>query len=152
LVINSGVTAMGAISGDKTGVLVKSRDLRNIFFNLIKEAIIIANAQNFEIPDYAGKMNYYRLVKGSSLYHRIRKHLILMYFGFKYRKIKSSGLQSLERGEKTEVDSLNGYLLIKGKELGIELPLNEKLTKMIHEIEDGKRQITPENLKGVYRV
>lgn len=145
LVINSGVTTLGAISGQKIGALVTNKRMRNIFIQLVREAITVANRLNFEIPDFSGKINYYQLVKGKNVFHRLRRHFILQYVGIRYRKIKSSGLQSLERGEKTEVDSLNGYIINKGHELGIDLPINELLLKMVHEIERGEREISPKN-------
>ncbi len=51
----------------------------------------------------------------------------------------------LAEGGKTEVDSLNGYVVKKGKEKNIPTPINEFLVKAIHEIERGKRAIGMEN-------
>lgn len=146
LIINSCVTTIGAISGLKVGALITDRNMRNIFIQIIQEALIIATALKLEIPDYAGKLNYARLIRGHSVYHRIRKHLHIRLFGLRYRKVKSSGLQSLERNERTEIDYLNGYILTKGKELGIDLPVNYRLVELVHEIENKKRLIHPKNL------
>ncbi|MDA3930112.1 MAG: 2-dehydropantoate 2-reductase [Prolixibacteraceae bacterium] len=149
LVINSCVTSLGAISGLKLGALVLDKNMRNLFIKLVQEAISIANELKFEIPDFSGIINYYRLVKGTTLYHRIRRHGLIRIIGIKYRKVKSSALQSLERDEKTEIEFMNGYLINKGKELGIDLPVNEQLYKMVTEIEKGERKISQQNLKEV---
>lgn len=146
LIINSCVTTIGAISGLKVGAVITNRNMRNIFIQIIHEALLISEALKLKIPDYAGKINYSRLIRGHSLYHRVRKHLKIRLFGLKYRKVKSSGLQSLERNEKTEIDYLNGYIVSKGKEMGIDLPVNERLVQLIHEIEEKKRKISIENL------
>ena len=72
--------------------------------------------------------------------------------GIKYRRLKPSSLQSLERGRKTEVDNYNGYITRKGKELGVATAVNEQLTSMIEEIEEieqGKRPISSENFKEI---
>ena len=66
----------------------------------------------------------------------------------KYRELKSSSLQSLQRGRKTEVANYNGYIVAKGKELGVSTPVNAKLTAMVEEIEAGKRPITPDNFRS----
>jgi 2-dehydropantoate 2-reductase len=50
-------------------------------------------------------------------------------------------LQSLERGNKTEIDFLNGYIVQKGFEFGVQTPVNSKIVQMIKEIESGKRKI-----------
>lgn len=58
-------------------------------------------------------------------------------------------LQSLERGRRTEVDNYNGYIAARGRESGVSTPVNEQLTEMIHEIEQGKRMISPANFLQV---
>ncbi len=149
LVVNSCVTTLGAISGLSIGSLITNTNLRNIFLKVIEEAIEVANALKINIPEYSNQINYYNLISGNSLYNRIRKHLTIRVFGIKYRNVKSSILQSLERGEQTEIDYLNGFLVKKAKETGIDIPVNEKLVKMVHEIEDGKRDIGYKNLDEI---
>lgn len=146
LIINSCITTLGAISGLKVGALMTDRNLRNLFIKIIQEAISVADALNMEIPEFAGRINYYRLVKGNTWYHRLKRHAFIRVLGIKYRKIKSSGLQSLERNERTEIAFMNGFLVNKGKELGLELPINERLVEMVHEIENQQRKISTENL------
>ena len=63
-----------------------------------------------------------------------------------YSDVKPSTLQSLEKGEKTEIDILNGYFVQHGDELNVPTPVNHKLVSMIHEIEEGKRKMTSDNL------
>ena len=65
--------------------------------------------------------------------------------GFKYRRLKSSSLQSLSRGKPTEVDYFNGYIAKKGQELRVPTPVNSRIVQMIKEIEAGERKITPDN-------
>lgn len=50
---------------------------------------------------------------------------------------RSSMLQDLDRGKKTEVDFINGAVTEKGREKGIPTPLNERLTFLIHQAEGG---------------
>jgi 2-dehydropantoate 2-reductase len=65
--------------------------------------------------------------------------------GFKYRRLKSSSLQSISRGKPTEVDYFNGYIAKKGAEYGVPTPVNTRIVQMIKEIEAGKRKIDPAN-------
>jgi 2-dehydropantoate 2-reductase len=44
---------------------------------------------------------------------------------------RSSMLQDLERGRPTEIDALNGYVVRRGVELGVPVPVNTTLTHMI---------------------
>jgi 2-dehydropantoate 2-reductase len=63
--------------------------------------------------------------------------------------VKSSSLQSLERGRKTEIDYLNGYVVRKAKEVGVEVPVNEAVVRLVKEIEEGRRSIDPRNLEEI---
>jgi 2-dehydropantoate 2-reductase len=69
--------------------------------------------------------------------------------GVKYRRLKSSSLQSLERKRPTEVEWFNGYIGRRGRETGVPTPLNDRLTAMVHAIEAGTLPIssrTPETV------
>lgn len=141
LIINSCITTVGAICGLPLGKMLKRRSYRILFLNIIKEAINVANKMQWTIPSYAGKLNYYELLNWS----KFRQHFFLLLFGFKYRKLKSSSLQSLERGRKTEVRYFNGFISDKGKKHHIETPVNDRMLKLVEEIEEGKRDISVRN-------
>jgi len=70
--------------------------------------------------------------------------------GFKYRKIKSSRLQSIERGRRTEIDFLNGYICDRG--LNVPTPVNDAVRAMVLEIEEGKRKISLDNINELLLV
>ncbi|MCK4388272.1 MAG: 2-dehydropantoate 2-reductase [Dehalococcoidia bacterium] len=65
------------------------------------------------------------------------------------RALKASMWQDIEQGRKTEVDYLNGYIVSKGKEVSIQTPVNETVTRMIKEIETGRRKMSPQNLEEI---
>jgi 2-dehydropantoate 2-reductase len=56
------------------------------------------------------------------------------------------------RKRKTEVDPRVGELVRRGRARGLEMPLNAALLTMIHEIEEGKRAMVPENLRELERI
>ena len=56
------------------------------------------------------------------------------------------------RKRKTEVDYRIGELVRRGRARGLPMPLNSALWQMIHEIEDGKRAMLPENLRELERI
>ena len=53
---------------------------------------------------------------------------------------KASMLQDLERGVKTEVGVINGSVVEKGKEHGVETPLNSRVVELVHAMERGGRR------------
>lgn len=147
LIINSCINTLGVLTGLTLGKLLASARVRNIFMALMTEAVAVANAMNIRIePGGGGKLDYYKFLSGDGFWSRLRKHATVRVIGFKYRRIKSSSLQSLERGRLTEIDYLNGYICNKGKEYGVPTPLNDTVTAMVKEIESGKRKISPDNV------
>lgn len=149
LIINSCITTLGAVSGQLLGKILAWRKNRDLVIQLIREAVEVANAMNITVPPgAAGKLDYYKFLAPGPL-SDIKRQLTIRVIGMKYRKLKSSSLQSLERGRKTEVDNYNGYIVRKGKEMGVKVPANEQLTAMVREIEEGKRKIAPANLREI---
>jgi 2-dehydropantoate 2-reductase len=53
---------------------------------------------------------------------------------------KASMLQDLERGAKTEVDVINGAVVEKSREYGVETPLNARIVDLMHAMERGERR------------
>ena len=58
----------------------------------------------------------------------------------------------MDRGQATEVDALNGYVVARGLARRVPTPINERLTAMVHEIESGSRAMGAENLEVVARM
>lgn len=146
MIVNACITSLGAICGLLLGEMMNRRDARRIFLAIIREAVQVADQMHLTIPPYGGKLNYHTLMKGHSPLDHARRHLMIWIVGQKYKRLKSSSLQSLERGQKTEVDSFNGYIAERGQALGIPCPVNARLVEMVHEIEQGKRAICLDNL------
>ena len=53
---------------------------------------------------------------------------------------KASMLQDLERGAKTEVDVINGGVVERGREYGVDTPFNERVVELMHAMERGERR------------
>lgn len=146
LIINSCITTVGALCGLTLGKMLVKRKARNIFIHIIREGIEVSKALGITVEKYGGKVDFYKIAGARTRMDHIRSHLIIRIIGIKYRRLKSSSLQSLQAGQPTEVDFLNGYISNNGKSLNIPTPLNDFLIKTIREIEEGKRKIIPENL------
>ncbi|MDD9301636.1 MAG: hypothetical protein HUK40_04525 [Desulfobacter sp.] len=86
---------------------------------------------------------------GPGRFALIKRHAFLRVLGFKYRRLKSSSLQSLERGQKTEIDYLTGFITSKGKALKVPTPVNLQIQEMVRQIKKGERQISPENIEKI---
>ena len=147
LIINSCITPLGAICGLFLGRMLFRKKARKIFIEIIREAITVADKMKIEVEVFGGKLNFYNFLKGEGTLGKIKRHITLMVVGFKYRKLKSSSLQSIERGKPTEIEYLNGYIVRNGLALGVPVPLNTAIVNMIHEIEKGTRKISESNFE-----
>lgn len=145
LIINSCITSLGVICGLFLGKMLSIKKVRKLFIEIIREAIDVTDAMNIRVEVFGGKLNFYDFLDGYSLPGRFKRHLILMLIGFKYRKLKSSSLQSLRRGRPTEIDFLNGYIVRKGQAIGVPVPVNTAIVNMIHEIENAGRKVSESN-------
>ena len=148
LIVNACITSLGAICGLRLGEMMKRADARNIFLAIIQEAMDVAHALGLSVPPFGGKLDYDRLMAGSSVISRLRRHGMIRLVGLKFRRLKSSSLQSLERGKPTEIDYFNGYIAAKGRECGVATPVNDALTAMVKAIERGKLAISTDNLSA----
>jgi 2-dehydropantoate 2-reductase len=147
LIINACINSLGVIGGVKLGQLLANKKARYIFFDLMHEAMAVAEAMQIHVePAGGGKLDYYKLLAGKGKSADLKRYLTIRIIGFKYRRIKSSSLQSLERGRRTEIDFLNGYICEKGKSLGVPTTLNSAVKAMVLEIENGQRQMSLGNL------
>ena len=152
LLINACITTMGAISGLYLGEMLARKEFRKIFGEIIYEGVKVARAKGLKLEKISG-VPIDKLAPTDSerkpgfTPSKFLKDFIIRLIGFRYRRLKSSSLQSLERGRKTEVDFINGTIVNYGKEVGVPTPVNEKIVQMVHEIEDGVRKISPQNLE-----
>jgi len=142
LIINSCITSLGAICGLYLGKMLMIRKVRRIFIEIIREAVEVAKSLNIKIEVFGGKLDFEKFLKGNGMLSDFRRHLLLMIIGYKYRRLKSSVLQSLERGKPTEIDFLNGYIIKNGNISGVPVPVNTFIVNMIHQIELKKRNIS----------
>ena len=146
LIINSCINAVAGITGKKLGEILKDNRARDLFLNIAREGMAVAKAMNIKVPKYGLVLEYRMLALGNNkVYNGICKFVVGM-VGKLYSDVKPSTLQSIEAGEKTEIDILNGYFVENGLKYGVATPVNTKLVEMIHEIERGERKLTSDNL------
>lgn len=146
LIINSCINAVAGITGKTLGEILKDVRARDLFLNIAREGMAVAKAMKISVPKYGVMLEYRLLALGNNkAYNSVCKFVVMM-VGKLYSDVKPSTLQSLEKGEKTEIDILNGYFVENGAKYGVETPVNTRLVQMIHEIEAGRREMTSDNL------
>lgn len=146
LAINACITTLGAVTGQTLGEMLADRRARRLFLAVYAEVVDTATALGITLERVAADPYLLYLPRDAGWLTRVRKDLLARVVGLKYRRLRSSSLQSLERGRPTEVEFLNGHVVARAAEVGVPTPLNAALTAMVHELESGEREIHPRNL------
>ncbi|NPD90201.1 MAG: ketopantoate reductase family protein [Asgard group archaeon] len=115
-IVNCAVLPLGAITGLKNGEIIQDRILNTIIHNIIyeilttiKDEIAITFDEAYDLVD--------AIVKQTSDH-------------------KCSMLQDIEKGVKTEIDTLNRKIVEIGREKNIATPINRKLTEIIKQMSE----------------
>ena len=146
LLINSAFSGMSTVLGCTFGEAAAKMESRKVVLALIKECIDVCAAGGIKIEPVQGK----DAVKLFDYLGPVKKALSLFILPIAIRKhalLKASMLQDIEKGKKTEVDSINGAIAAYGRKIGCPTPYNEKVTSIIHRIENGELSPSWDNLK-----
>jgi 2-dehydropantoate 2-reductase len=63
-----------------------------------------------------------------------------------------STLQSIRRGQPTEIDFLNGAVVAAAKKNGIAAPVNQQIVDLVHEVERSGEYLSPEDVVSRVRL
>jgi 2-dehydropantoate 2-reductase len=151
LAINCTITTIGALTGDTLGELVKDARIRKVFLRTYSEVVDTAEALGITLERIATNPSLLYLPRGANFVQTFIKDVLVRLVGRRYGKQKSSSLQSLQRGRKTEIDYLNGYVVQQAQKVDVPTPVNAALVTMIKEIEGGQRQIARANVDDLAR-
>ncbi len=153
LTLNCATSATGAVTGQLLGEMLRRNCGRRLALAIMSEAIDVAEALGISLEPVGGTLDVHQLYLpperrgGGWGLDLVLKHAIMLVVGAKFRRLKSSMLQSIERGRPAEVDFLNGYVVERGQEKGVPTPVNAALTALVREVEAGTREINPHNLE-----
>jgi len=143
LALNSVVSTLGTIGGDRLGVLMRFRVVRRLALEIITETVAVAHAEGVRLEKVAGSLDLpwlalteaERAVSGST--SLVAKHTLLLAVGARYRRLRSSMLYALERGREPAVDFLNGEVVTRGRAHGVAAPVNEAAWRRVKALARG---------------
>lgn len=117
LVMNCAYNAISALGRSRYGAIVDDADVRALMRETIEECVAVARADG--VP----------LAEASAHYDAALR------LGEAMREASSSMEQDLANGRRTEIDSLNGYVVGRGAALGVATPANRVLTTLVRLLE-----------------
>lgn len=116
LLINAPINPIATLYHVTNGELVTNPELRKMLEAVVNETVEIFKKRNIPFDDedpVSSVLNVAKATAGN----------------------KCSMLQDIEKGRRTEIDFLNGRLLVEASLAGISAPLNEQLTLQIKKLE-----------------
>lgn len=146
LLINASFSGMSAVLGCTFGEAAKDKESRRIVQKLIKECIDVCAASGIRIEPIQGK-DVVRLLDYHNAFKKAISFFIIPIAIRKHARLKASMLQDIERGKKTEVDSINGAVCAQGRKAGVPTPCNDNVVEIIHGIENGELKASWDNLR-----
>ncbi|MBN2186924.1 MAG: 2-dehydropantoate 2-reductase [Dehalococcoidia bacterium] len=150
LLMNCIVNTMEGITGYTTDELYSEERTRHVLKLIAAEVAEVASALGYHMEPPLGIDAEFWRKSASSPSPEIDQAMLK--HGEMYRGSYSSMLQDIMKGRRTEVDELNGYVVEKGKELGIPTPVNEVAVKLLKEVESGRLGYSPANLDTFLRM
>ncbi|MEM7469374.1 MAG: 2-dehydropantoate 2-reductase [Pseudomonadota bacterium] len=148
LLWNSSVSALCAITGRKLGDVCGDPQTQAVIIQAFREAVETAEAHEVTLEKVVVDHHTMYVPEGTS---ETPARELLSSFTERYAAVVPSTAQSLQKGKLTEIEYLNGYVATKAREIGQRATMQERLTQLVHEIEQGARQISPSNLDNLIR-
>ena len=116
LIWNCALNAVSALGRAKYGQIAASADARKVVETVVDEVLAVAHAANVHPP---GLEDPKSAIAGA---FKIATQMA---------EALSSTAQDMNRGKRTEIDSLNGFISRRGAELGVPTPVNHALYALV---------------------
>jgi 2-dehydropantoate 2-reductase len=120
MIINCAYNAISALGRAQYGRLVSNPWTRELMKQVTEEAVAITRAAGIRLPEADMVQAVWKLADTMS-------------------QATSSTAQDIARGNRTEIDSLNGYLVRRGAQLGVATPVNQTLHALVKLLEESSQ-------------
>jgi 2-dehydropantoate 2-reductase len=111
VLVNVGINTLTALTGLRNGELLAFSEIRGVMRRAVLEALEVAEAKGVRIRGNPVE-KVYEVAEATAAN-------------------RSSMLQDIDRGRRTEIGALNGAIVEMGRRLGIDTPVNEALTAAV---------------------
>lgn len=119
-VLNCAVNPLSAVTGLRAGEIYRDPATLALLNHIIDEALAVVAAKGIRLPD-------------PDIRRTILEHCRLRYN-------RPSMLLHIEQGRRTEIDALNGALVREAEALGVAVPVNATLARIVKGLEQSRRR------------
>jgi 2-dehydropantoate 2-reductase len=123
-ILNCAINPLTAVTGLRSGEMFRTPEVNALQDRIIDEILAVVERKGVKLaePDPRKK---------------IKAHCRVRYN-------RPSMMQHVERGQRTEIDALNGALVREAKALGMAAPYNEAIVAVVRGVEKSRRQLLHE--------
>jgi 2-dehydropantoate 2-reductase len=156
LAINCSISSLGAIGGERLGVLMRYRFIRRLALEIMTEVVEVARASGVRLEKVAGTLDLDWVALSEADRHAagspslFTKHTLMLAVGARFRRMRSSMLAAIERGRPPAVDFLNGEIIEHGARLGVPTPINAAVREQVHAIARGQGKSSLDLARELY--
>ncbi len=135
---------LAGITGYRNEQLYLDERTRRFMKLLASEAIQVLTALDYKMEPILGLAPALWEKAAQSQMSEIDQ--VMLEHGTPFAGHQTSMLQDIIKGRRTEIDEWNGYVIKRGKEIGIPTPVNEVVLSLLNEVESGKLKYSPDNI------
>lgn len=117
LAVNAGINATTALARVENGAVLDG-DAHSVALAAARETAAVARAEGIDLCDHAAELAVESVAEATA-------------------ENTSSMRQDVASGRRTEIDSINGYVLERADEHGLDVPTNRALTRLVRAWEAG---------------
>jgi 2-dehydropantoate 2-reductase len=143
LVVNQ-VNALPAVTGLSVQDVIAHRGLRRVLTRSMREAVQVAAEEGVRFATLGGLSAAKLRLFGSVPLWAAQQLPLAMRRSMGSTPNPGSTLQSIRRGQLSEIDYLNGAIVAAGERSGVPTPINTLIVRLVHEVESSKAFIVPE--------
>jgi 2-dehydropantoate 2-reductase len=151
LTINASGNGLSACTGYDTKLMALEEAPRKLSIRLSAETIRVAQGLGVQLEKIAGFLPEEWVAAADGDAATMERIETAKIEGAKERapgSFPSMG-QDIKKGRRTEIDYLNGLVVEKGKELGIDCPANQGIWDAVRKVESGELPQDPRNIDGI---
>jgi 2-dehydropantoate 2-reductase len=140
---------VGAISGLGAEDMAANPKARALRIHIAKETTRVGLALNYGVEEVAGfDAEVWAKADQGDVYEELEASLLPKPGSVNWH---SSMAQDVKKGRLSEIDHMNGYVVGKGREAGVDTPVSAAIVDMMHEIDAQRVGQDPANLDRVLK-
>jgi 2-dehydropantoate 2-reductase len=140
LLVNTSFSGMSAALGCTFGDILDDGRAFACTQHIARECIRVADVQGIRLAEIWPGVDFKATMDFDTEAERLATAGIYQQLWGAVRLGRASMLQDLERGQKSEVDFINGLLSQTGRQMGVPTPVNDTVVRVVRSIEAGERR------------